>query len=119
MRKLACGSRLVSVEETIMAMHARGMTEGSSAGHRNRHGGTPLLAASVVAILGVLGMLIVDHGPWSKPKLQPAASANYSTTGEAARAAGAKVLPTEPKASIEPVPPGPRPAEPANPSTLQ
>lgn len=102
-----------------MAMQARAMTEGSSARHRNRHGGPPLLAAAVVAILGVLGMLIVDHGPWSKPRLQPAASANFSTTGEAARAAGAKVLPTEPKAPIEPVPPGPKPAQPANPSTPQ
>ena len=42
-------------------------------------------------------MLIVDHGPWNKPKVQPAFMANYSSTGEAARAAGAKVMPTEPK----------------------
>ncbi len=98
-----------------MTMQAHGMTEGGSVKHRNRHGGTPLLVAAVVAILGVLGMLVVDHGPWSKPKVQPAASANYSTTGEAARAAGAKVMPTEPKAPIEPAPPGPKPAQPANP----
>ena len=100
-----------------MTMH--GIADGRAAKHRNRHGGTPLLVAAVVAILGVLGMLIVDHGPWNKPNVQRAASANYSTTGEAARAAGAKVMPTEPKAPIEPVPPGPKPAHPANPNTPQ
>uniref|UniRef100_A0A973WNA0 Uncharacterized protein n=1 Tax=Bradyrhizobium quebecense TaxID=2748629 RepID=A0A973WNA0_9BRAD len=93
------------------------MSDSRSIKHRNRHGGTPLLIAALVAIIGVLGMLMVDHGPWSKPKVQPAASANYSTTGEAARAAGAKVMPTEPKTPIEPDPPGPKPAQPANPST--
>ncbi|UFX48970.1 hypothetical protein HAP47_0013955 [Bradyrhizobium sp. 41S5] len=100
-------------------MQAHGISDGRLVKHRNRHGGTPLLIAALVAILGVLGMLMVDHGPWSKPKVQPAASANYSTTGEAARAAGAKVMPTEPKATIEPDPPGPKPAQPANPSTPQ
>ncbi|MCS3585305.1 hypothetical protein AB7M49_005809 [Bradyrhizobium elkanii] len=103
----------------MMTMQAHGIADGGSVKHRNRHGGTPLLVAAVVAILGVLGMLIVDHGPWNKPNVQPAASANYSTTGEAARAAGAKVIPTEPKAPIEPVPPGPKPAHPANPGTPQ
>jgi hypothetical protein len=36
------------------------------------------------------------------------------TTGEAARAVGATVAPTAPKGKLEPVPPGPKPAEPAN-----
>lgn len=102
-----------------MTMQAHGIIQGDQARHRNRHGGAPLLVAAVVAIFGVFGMLIVDHGPWSRPKVQPAASANYSTTGEAARAAGAKVLPSEPRAPIEPVPPGPKPAQPANPITPQ
>ncbi|HEX7881374.1 MAG TPA: hypothetical protein VF499_01390 [Afipia sp.] len=106
-------------------MQAHGISDGhpvkdrNSVKDRKRHGGAPLLVAAMVALLGVLGMLIVDHGPWSKPKVQPAASANYSTTGEAARAAGAKVTPTEPKAPIEPTPPGPKPAQPANPNTPQ
>ncbi|MGY3605948.1 MULTISPECIES: hypothetical protein [unclassified Bradyrhizobium] len=72
------------------------------------------MVALAVAAAGVLGILVVDHGPWSKPKVQPAATANYSTTGEAARAAGATVMPTEPKSPIEPAPPGPKPAHPAN-----
>ena len=95
------------------------MTDVRTTRERSRHGGTPLVAAVVVAAFGVLGMLIVDHGPWSKPKVQSAATANHSTTGEAARAAGATVAPTEPKAPIEPVPPGPKPAQPANPNPPQ
>src|SRR5258707_10584039 len=54
-----------------------------------------LLAAITIAIFGVLGMLIVDHGPWNKPKLQTAAVANYTTTGDAARAVGATVTRSE------------------------
>jgi hypothetical protein len=50
-----------------------------------------------VAALGVRGMLIVDHGPWNKPKVQPAFMASYNSTGEAARAAGAQLMPTEQK----------------------
>jgi hypothetical protein len=53
--------------------------------HPSRSGGAPLLVAIAIAVLGVLGILIVDHGPWSKPKVQPSVIANYSTTGEAAR----------------------------------
>ncbi|QOZ27341.1 hypothetical protein [Bradyrhizobium sp. CCBAU 51753] len=98
---------------------ASAIKERSAINERKRHGGTPLVVAAVVAALGVLGMLIVDHGPWNKPKLQPAAHANYSTTGEAARAAGATVLPTEPKAPLEPDPPGPKPVHPANPNAPQ
>jgi hypothetical protein len=85
----------------------------------NRHGGVPLLIAAAVAAAGVLGILVVDHGPWSRPQVQPAATANFSTTGEAARAAGATVMATEPKAPIEPVPPGPTPVHPANSTTPQ
>ena len=81
-----------------------------------RSGGVPLKVAMSVAALGVLGMLIVDHGPWNKPKVQPAFMANYSSTGEAARAAGAKVMPTESKLQVEPEPPMPKPVHPANPA---
>jgi hypothetical protein len=82
----------------------------------DRHGGGPLKIAIAIAALGVLGMLIVDHGPGNKPKVQPAHMASYSTTGEAARAAGAKVMPTEPKLQVEPEPPMPKPVHPVNPA---
>jgi hypothetical protein len=76
----------------------------------------PLVVAAVVAALSILGMLIVDHGPWNKPKVQTAAIANYTTTGEAARAVGATVTQTDPESPLEPVPPGPKPAQPAKPT---
>ena len=74
----------------------------------------PLMVAIAVAVFGVLAMLIVDHGPWSRPLVQTAEVATYRTTGEAARAVGASVTPTAPKAAIEPAAPGPK-AQPNNP----
>jgi hypothetical protein len=91
-------------------------TNSSTRERSNRHGGAPLLVAIAVAVFGVLGMLVVDHGPWSKPKPKPVATANYANTGEAARAAGATVTPTEPERPIEPAAPGPKRAYPVNPS---
>jgi hypothetical protein len=93
------------------------MTKTSSISDRpDRHGGTPLVVAAVVAAFSILGMLIVDHGPWNKPKVHTVAIANYSTTGEAARAVGAKVTQTDPESPLEPAPPGPKPAQAANPT---
>jgi hypothetical protein len=81
-----------------------------------RSGGTPLLVAIAVAAIGMLSILIVDYGPWNKPKVQPAVVAHYSTTGEAARAAGAKVVPTERRLQVEPDPSGPKPLHPVDPT---
>ena len=81
-----------------------------------RSGGTPLVVAIAVAVIGMLSILIVDYGPWNKPKVQPAVIAHHSTTGEAARAAGAKVMPTEPRLQVEPDPSGPKPVHPVDPT---
>ena len=75
------------------------------------------MIAIAIAVLGVLGILIVDHGPWNKPRVHDAVLANYGTTGEAARAAGATVMLTQPKPQLEPDPPGPKPVHPASPDT--
>lgn len=83
-------------------------------GHAKRSSRAPLVVAIAVAVFGVLAMLVVDHGPWSGPHVQTAEIATYNTTGEAARAVGAKVTPTAPKAAIEPAPAGPK-AQPNNP----
>jgi hypothetical protein len=91
-------------------------SEHSTESHRTRRGGTPLVVAIAIAVLGVLGMLIVDHGPWNKPHVKTAVVANTTTTGEAARDAGATVMPTEPKRQLEPDAPGPKPVQPANPA---
>ena len=75
---------------------------------------SPLVIAMAVAAAGVLGMLLVDHGPWNKPHLQTA-GVHYPSTKAAANAVGATVTPTEPKPAIEPDAPGPKPAQPLNP----
>jgi hypothetical protein len=73
----------------------------------------PLTGALTVAAFGLLSLLIVDHGPWNRPHAQGHV---YATTAAAARAVGAKVIPTEPKPVLEPVAPGPKPAQPVNPA---
>jgi hypothetical protein len=77
----------------------------------------PGVIALIVAGVAIAAMLLVDHGPWNRPKTQPAHVAMYATTGEAARAAGAKVLPTIPKSPIEPDRPGPKTSPTVNPVT--
>ncbi len=72
------------------------------------------MVAAGVAIFGVLGMLVVDHGPWSRPHVQ-SAGVDYTTTAAAARAVGATVTPTAPRPELEPDAPGPNPAQPATP----
>jgi len=92
------------------------MTKDLAENRSSRHGGAPLKVAIAVAALGVLGILILDHGPWNKLKVQPAVVASYSSTGEAARAIGAEVTPTEPRLQVEPEPPMPKPIHPVNPA---
>ncbi|MEK9285272.1 hypothetical protein MTR72_37660 [Bradyrhizobium sp. ISRA442] len=77
----------------------------------------PGVIALIVAGLTIAAMLLVDHGPWNRAKVQPAHVAMYQTTGEAARAAGADVLPTDPKSVVEPDRPGPRTSPTVNPVT--
>lgn len=76
-----------------------------------------MFVALAIAIIGILAILIVDHGPWNRPQVQTAEVANYRTTGEAARAVGASVTSTPPKPELDPTAPGPKPAQPANPTT--
>ena len=84
--------------------------------HWKRMLGHPVAIAIAVAVFGVLAMLIVDHGPWSKPHLQTAEMVDYPTTSAAAKAAGATVAPTTPRTQLEPIAPGPKPAQPAIPA---
>ena len=80
-----------------------------------RSGVKPVWVALAVAVFGLLAMLLVDHGPWTRPHPQTAEVAYFHTTGEAARAAGADVVPTAPKSELEPDPLGPKRAAPPNP----
>jgi hypothetical protein len=86
-----------------------------TADHAKRSGVKPAHVALAIAIVGIVAMLLVDHGPWARPHAQSAAVAYFHTTGEAARAAGAVVVPTAPKSALEPEPLGPKRAEPPNP----
>jgi hypothetical protein len=80
--------------------------------HPRRWSRRPIAIAVATAIAGVLILLIVNHGPWNKPKGE---SPGALTTLEAAQSAGATVTPTQPKLALEPDAPGPKPAQPANP----
>jgi hypothetical protein len=73
--------------------------------------------AAAGAVAGVLAMMVVDHGPWSRPHTETAEVADHMTTGEAARAAGATVTATAPRSEVEPVAPGPKRAQTVNPIT--
>jgi hypothetical protein len=70
--------------------------------------------AIALVCAGVLTLLVRDR--WNRPELKSAEQARYATTGEAAQAAGAKILPTDPKLAVEPAPAGPDQAQPANPN---
>ena len=83
--------------------------------HAKQDGVRPVWVALAVAIFGMLAMLLVDHGPWTRPHPQNAQVAQHMTTGEAARSAGAVVVPTQPKSELEPDPLGPKRAAPPNP----
>jgi hypothetical protein len=83
--------------------------------HSKERMGSPVLFALAVAVFGVLAMLVVDHGPWSNPRLQTAEMIDYPTTSTAAKAAGATVTPTAPNIQLEPAAPGPKPVQPAIP----
>jgi hypothetical protein len=76
--------------------------------------GPPLFVLAIAGI-GLTALLLVDHGPWSKPQVQSAQMVSYGNTAEAAKAAGATITPTPPKDPLEPTAPGPKPTQPAIP----
>jgi hypothetical protein len=71
----------------------------------------PVVVTLAVAVFGVVAMLVVDHGPWSGPKVHTAEL--HTTTAGSAHAAGATVTPTMPQLGLEPTAPGPKPVQPA------
>jgi len=81
--------------------------------HINRAGLAMISLAIALACIVALTMQVRDR--WNSPEVKPAAEAQYTTTGQSARVAGARISQSEPKPSIEPEPEGPKPAQPANP----
>lgn len=76
--------------------------------------GAAMIACAVAAV-GLLSLLLIDHGPWNKPRVQNETMVQSDTTAAAAQAAGATVTETAHKPVLEPVAPGPKPAQPAIP----
>ncbi|WP_407180330.1 hypothetical protein [Bradyrhizobium sp. STM 3562] len=76
----------------------------------------PAIIAIVVAVVcvGLLALLVRDR--WNRPQVKPPSVAESTTTGQAARSAGADVLPSDRKLSVEPTPAAPPPVQPANPN---
>jgi hypothetical protein len=80
----------------------------------DRRTGLALISAAIALVcVGALTMLVRDR--WHPPEIKSAEAARHSMTGEVARAAGARVMPTEPRLAVEPNPGGPKRAQPAIP----
>jgi hypothetical protein len=75
----------------------------------------PVIVATVVAVMGLVGLLLVNHDPWNKPTVKDEAMMQYGSTAASAAAVGAAITPTEKKPELEPVAPGPKPVAPAIP----
>ena len=73
-----------------------------------------LAAAIALVCIVVLTLQIRDR--WHSPEIKSAYRAENTTTGQAAHDSGAKIMPTDPKLSIEPTPDAPKQAQPANPN---
>ncbi len=75
---------------------------------REKEFGKPLAIALAVAAMGIATFLIVEFGPWAR---QPR---NLEATKAAAESAGAQLIPSVPKLTLNPVPPGPKPVDPTS-----
>ncbi len=80
------------------------------------HRTLPVMTAIAVALVCVVTLTFLVRDRWHSPEIKPTAQARLSTTGQVARAAGAVVLPTDPKLIVEPKPAGPKQAQPAVPN---
>jgi hypothetical protein len=76
------------------------------------------LAAIVVAIafVSIVVLWVQTRDRWHSPEIKSAEQAEHATTGENVHAAGARILPTDPKLAVEPQPVEPKQAQPANPN---
>jgi hypothetical protein len=82
--------------------------------HINRAGLAMISLAIALVCAALLVMQVRDR--WNSPEIKTAAEAQQTTTGQAARRAGARISQSEPKPPVEPDPAGPKPAQPAQPN---
>jgi type IV secretory pathway VirB10-like protein len=76
----------------------------------------PAIVAVAVALVCVTFLVLLVRDRWIRPDVKPPELAQSTATGQAANSAGAKVMPTEPKLTVEPKPAAPPPVQPANPN---
>jgi hypothetical protein len=81
--------------------------------HINRLGLAVISLA--IALVCAAALITQVRYRWNSPEIKTAAEAQHTTTGQAARQAGARISQSEPKPPVEPTPAGPKPAQPANP----
>jgi hypothetical protein len=83
--------------------------------HRHINRTVPATISFVLSVVCVIAIVFLVHDRWNHPDVKPPEQAEHSTTGDATRKAGAKLVPSEPKLKVQPSPAGPAPVQPANP----
>ncbi|MET0222101.1 MAG: hypothetical protein ABW213_15730 [Tardiphaga sp.] len=76
----------------------------------------PVAVVAAIAVVCVVALIFLVRDRWHSPEIKSPDQARNSTTGEVAHGAGAILLPTDPKLSVEPKAPGPKRAQPAIPN---
>lgn len=82
--------------------------------HIDRARMAAMSAAIALVCVVVLALQIRDR--WHSPEIKTTDQAEHATTGQVAHSAGASIMPTDPKLSVEPSPAGPKQVQPANPN---
>jgi hypothetical protein len=75
----------------------------------------PVTISLVIAIVCAIILAVMIYDRRHEPEIKAAEQAEHATTGSAAGRAGTRLMPTDPKLSVERKPSGPAPAQPANP----
>jgi hypothetical protein len=81
--------------------------------HINRMG-LALISLAIAVVCAVVLVMQVRNRR-NSPEVKTAAEAQHTTTGQAVRAAGARISQSEPRPALEPDLAGPKPAQPAHP----
>jgi hypothetical protein len=72
--------------------------------------------AGAIAFIGIVVLWVQTRDRWNSPEIKSAEQAEHATTGANVGAAGARILPTDPKLRVEPSPAEPKQVQPANPN---
>jgi hypothetical protein len=86
----------------------------SEAARQGRSATIAIVITIALVCVGALIVLVRDR--WHPPEIKSVEQARSSMTGRVTHAAGAILLPTDPKLVVEPKPAGPKQAQPAVPN---